>query len=535
MRSLSLKVNLVVSKNHKHQKSTHNESVGEKNNSQEEKEDPSPIDPSRQGEQDLSASPPSVMAKIFVGGIPSTSTTEDLIKYFQAFGEVLGIELKTKRKNVNVNLGYGTITVQKSTADKILDSNFHYINGRKIECQRFVLSNKSRSKLINDKKIKTLYISEPPESMNDNNLRAFFEKFGEIENCYILPERRVPLPPEPKSADGEDEKEEGSLGVTKFDVLRKKALILFRTSEGAREAYEKSRQGEVVFDGVVIKLDYKWPKKADKILNKRREQEKATKLQKEEGEEDLVAQENDLKDSGSEEEETVNLGPKVVNQERGSKRIKEKHKKSSKNNKISQNLTIKTPSKMRSADQHQLERGYLPIPLLEKKEFGKRGEMRSRIVHQKSEPIQKNLRNHQKNHKNQEKNHSQKTRRNSELTQKQLLTNLPKSLQRSKNMTRPGYYPGFWGNLFQRLEENRRHYKPGQREYKHKGYQPEPIHTGKNIRINMQNTHFRGSIFSYRNAPITHIHSGLYNLRGQFYRSSAPALTEGTTFGQFSL
>ena len=519
MRSLSLKVNLVVSKNHKHQKSTHNESVGEKNNSQEEKEDPSPIDPSRQGEQDLSASPPSVMAKIFVGGIPSTSTTEDLIKYFQAFGEVLGIELKTKRKNVNVNLGYGTITVQKSTADKILDSNFHYINGRKIECQRFVLSNKSRSKLINDKKIKTLYISEPPESMNDNNLRAFFEKFGEIENCYILPERRVPLPPEPKSADGEDEKEEGSLGVTKFDVLRKKALILFRTSEGAREAYEKSRQGEVVFDGVVIKLDYKWAKNTDKILNKRREQEKTIKLQKEAGEEDLVAEDGDLDDIGSKEEETVNLGPEVVNQERGSQKIKEKHKKSSKSEKNCQNLKTKIPSKMRTPAHHQREQGPLPIPVLVKK-----GEMRSPIVQKKPESMKIN-----KNHQNQ----TQKIIHNSDLTQKKLLKNLPKSLQRSKSRIRPGYYRGFWGNLFQRLEENRRYYKPSQREYRHEGHQPELIHTGTNIRINIKKTDFLGSIFSSRYPPTTHIHSG-FNPAGQFHRSSAPALNERAKFVQFS-
>ena len=532
MRSLSLKVNLVVSKNHKHQKSTHNESVGEKNNSQEEKEDPSPIDPSRQGEQDLSASPPSVMAKIFVGGIPSTSTTEDLIKYFQAFGEVLGIELKTKRKNVNVNLGYGTITVQKSTADKILDSNFHYINGRKIECQRFVLSNKSRSKLINDKKIKTLYISEPPESMNEKNLRTFFEKFGEIENCYILPERRVLLPVQPKSAGGEDEKEEGSLGVTKFDVLRKKALILFRTSEGAREACEKSRQGEVVFDGVVIKLDYKWPKKAEKILNRRRNEAKMIDLQQEVGEEGLRAEENDLKDMACDEEERINVDPEIANKERDRRIFTEKNKKSSKHQKNCKNKKTQIPSKMRtSSDQHQREREYPPIPVLRRKESGKKGEMRSRMTPKKSKPIQNNT----KKQKNRRRNQTHKIRRNSELTQKRLLKNLPKSLQRSKSRLRPGYYPGFWGNLFQGLEENRRYYKPGQIEYKHKGHQPEPFHTGRNIRINIPKSDFRGSILSSRIAPTPHIQSCLSNPGDQLHRSSAPGLTQGTEFGQFSL
>ena len=185
--------------------------------------------------------------RIFIGGVPSHFKEDDLKEYFQEFGQVFSIKLKKKKKTSEVNLGFGTITVDNQTAERILVKNFHMIQNRKIECQRFVKNNKADNKLIIEKKLKTLYITEPPEKMGEDILRSFFGELGELENAYILPERKI------ASEDPEQE----------FEVLKRKALLLFRSVEDAKTILEASERQELIFEGQVITLHHKWPEDAE--------------------------------------------------------------------------------------------------------------------------------------------------------------------------------------------------------------------------------------------------------------------------------
>ena len=460
MRSLRGKDDVFESTNHKN---SHQNSLAVKTLTEKEK---SKQKSSRQGSDKLEAGHDLLRAKIFIGGIPSNFTQQDLLDYFQTFGEVLAIKLKTKKKNANVNLGFGTISVTKPTAEKILEANFHYIQGRKVECQRFVKCKKSKSELIKDKKLRTLYIIEPPESINERNLKTFLEKFGKIENCYILPERKVPVPAKPSQL-GDDSVCSKS---DKYDFLKKKALILFETSETARAAYQKSHQGKLIIQGFVIKLAYKWPDQVKKILRERKKLAREELLKRQAEEEGQIQQ--DL------------LGE----------------------------INMKTEN-LKSG-------GLMPIPVFDQNQTQKAIiDRRDKLKSQQKEKILRNSK----------KIESERKSQYQELTQAELLDNLPDCLKRDMSKTRPRYFQGFWGNIIQRLEEHRRLSKPGKAQYKHADH--DPLHSGLNIQINMKNKAERRSVLSFKNA--NSIFSLLTTFPNQFERSNQAVFTKGSSGNLF--
>ena len=478
------------------------------------------------GSEKQQSAPLKAKAKIFVGGIPSNFTSQDLLEYFQTFGEVLAIKLKTKKKNVNVNLGFGTITIEASTADKILETNFHYIQDRKVECQRYVKSKKSRSNLIKDKKLKTLHITEPPDSMNERNLKRFFEKFGKVENCYILPERRVPFPEKTNYNN-----ERSLMLPTKYDFLKRKALILFETVEAARTVYRKSQQRKVIFDGVVIKVIYKCPDQVKQILHEREKLIKQTGLQNPSEKEEEAPEETDfivdcLPEENEEElkKDQLTLRVEVLKEEKSCKNLR-KGKKIQKNNKKSDLDKFKqNSSSMRINKKMATQTRMFSIPVLSNKECQQKAEKNTQKINKKSQ------KNNQNNHTTPGEFEISTKNQISELAQAELLENLPNHLKRSRNYIRPRYFLGFWGNLIQKLEEHRRHFKPGQTRYSHTDHQP--LHSTNNIRVNIKKGALKESTFSSKSAPS--IFCMLHSPRGQvpFQRLDLPVFTKGDTFNE---
>ena len=473
------------------------------------------------GSAKLYPASPLVKAKIFMGGIPSTFTKADLLDYFESFGEVFAIKLKTKKKNVNVNLGFGTITVEKSTADRILATTFHYIKDREVECQRFVKNNKSRNQLIKDKKLRTLYISQPPESMNTENLKAFFEKFGKIENAYILPERRVPLPGRTKHIGN------GKTRIRiKYDVLKKKALILFETSEEARTAYEKSRRGEVVFDGFVIKLAYKWPGEVERILTERKEHGEAkqgTLRRGYKGEGELGGYYR--ADTRPEDREHLKERLPSYAEDMCKKRIthslreKESSKRTLKRENQSNNYKLKQRSSRKRPT--AVNGGMLPIPVLKGNHSHGKAEISLKIQKKRLQQTQNKNEKKFQNFKTCKRIEINNTiKEHQELTQAQLLEDLPERLKRTKKDIRGSYYDlGFWGFLAQKLEERRRIYTPSQKQYNHT--EQRMMHLEFNTRINFKISALRQSNLSLKNVSEIH-HSQLNPSLGQLQRPEGP-------------
>jgi RNA-binding protein Musashi len=71
--------------------------------------------------------------RIFVGGLSSETTEEDMRDYFEMFGEVTEVQLMFDR-NTNRHRGFGFVSFEdEEPADKVCSIQFHDIRGKKVE------------------------------------------------------------------------------------------------------------------------------------------------------------------------------------------------------------------------------------------------------------------------------------------------------------------------------------------------------------------------------------------------------------------
>eukprot|EP00800_Vazella_pourtalesii_P004671 TRINITY_DN15412_c0_g1_i1.p1 TRINITY_DN15412_c0_g1~~TRINITY_DN15412_c0_g1_i1.p1 ORF type:complete len:279 (+),score=44.91 TRINITY_DN15412_c0_g1_i1:104-940(+) len=74
--------------------------------------------------------------KVFVGGISSDTSQDDVYNYFKDFGNIVEAMLIFD-KSTNKHKGFGFVTYDKyDTVDEICCQQFHVINGKKVETKR---------------------------------------------------------------------------------------------------------------------------------------------------------------------------------------------------------------------------------------------------------------------------------------------------------------------------------------------------------------------------------------------------------------
>ncbi|KAL4197608.1 hypothetical protein AMTRI_Chr04g189140 [Amborella trichopoda] len=161
--------------------------------------------------------------KVFVHGLGWDSTSQTLISTFEKFGEVEDCNVVLDKVTGRAK-GYGFVLFKKRKgAIKALKQPQKKVQNRLISCQLASLG-PVPSHYGSDVSARKIYVSNVPSDASAEKLKAFFSKFGEIED--------------------------GPIGFDKFTgKSRGFALFVYKTLESAKKAIEDSYR---LFDGHVL-------------------------------------------------------------------------------------------------------------------------------------------------------------------------------------------------------------------------------------------------------------------------------------------
>lgn len=122
-------------------------------------------------------------SKLFVGCLPSLTSSEELEEYFARLIRVKKVKIKY-RKN-GICCGFGYIFVQGSSSEiSLLCSQELTFSGRKIEVRPFYSKNKYIGFKLSQQS-KKVFVANLPSSTTGKTLNRLFSKFGPIQNAYL--------------------------------------------------------------------------------------------------------------------------------------------------------------------------------------------------------------------------------------------------------------------------------------------------------------------------------------------------------------
>ena len=89
--------------------------------------------------------------KLFIGGLSLDTTEDELIQYFQVFGDIYKAYL-IYDKNTNTSRGFGFVEFRNFTsAEKVVKEGTHFIKGKEIECKTIL--QKNELEVLSSKKV----------------------------------------------------------------------------------------------------------------------------------------------------------------------------------------------------------------------------------------------------------------------------------------------------------------------------------------------------------------------------------------------
>ncbi|KAM7251345.1 hypothetical protein ACFE04_023228 [Oxalis oulophora] len=123
--------------------------------------------------------------KIFIGGLAKDTTIVEFNKYFGQYGEITD-SVVMKDRYTGQPRGFGFITyADPSVVDKVIEET-HVINGKQleqVEIKRTIPKGSNQSKEFKTKK---LFVGGIPTSVNEDELKSFFSKYGEVVEHQII-------------------------------------------------------------------------------------------------------------------------------------------------------------------------------------------------------------------------------------------------------------------------------------------------------------------------------------------------------------
>ncbi|MCO5578941.1 hypothetical protein L7F22_032791 [Adiantum nelumboides] len=127
--------------------------------------------------------------KIFIGGLSRETTTEVLTRHFEKYGELTDSVIM-KNRSTGQPRGFGFVTyADPSIVDRVLQDT-HVIDGRTVDAKRTVPREKI-SVPTKGPKTKKIFVGGLTSSTKEDDLKAYFGKFGKITGCQIMQDHKI--------------------------------------------------------------------------------------------------------------------------------------------------------------------------------------------------------------------------------------------------------------------------------------------------------------------------------------------------------
>ncbi|GJV20636.1 heterogeneous nuclear ribonucleoprotein 1-like protein [Tanacetum coccineum] len=120
--------------------------------------------------------------KIFIGGLAKDTTIDTFVKYFGKYGELTDSVIMKDRQTGRPR-GFGFITYADAAVVDTVIAETHIINGKQVEIKRTIPKGSGESK---DFKTKKVFVGGIPTSVTEEELKAFFSKFGKVVEHEII-------------------------------------------------------------------------------------------------------------------------------------------------------------------------------------------------------------------------------------------------------------------------------------------------------------------------------------------------------------
>lgn len=122
--------------------------------------------------------------RMFVGGLFPETTSQTVRQYFQTFGEVKDVKIIGEKQKRSRGFGF-VLFGSFDTLNRVMAEK-HLIDGREVDCNFAVYSNKTDKDEAAQKNEKKIFLSSLPSAVVKQDLVDTFESFGAIEKVMIV-------------------------------------------------------------------------------------------------------------------------------------------------------------------------------------------------------------------------------------------------------------------------------------------------------------------------------------------------------------
>ncbi|KAI0990552.1 hypothetical protein GJ496_009650 [Pomphorhynchus laevis] len=129
-------------------------------------------------------SEPEQQRKLFVGGVNYRTDEESLRTYFGDHGEI--VDCVVMRDPAGRSRGFAFVTfTSMDCVDSVMKSRPHVIDGRDLDVRR-ATPKQEAGKPGGQLSVRKLFIGGCREGIADNDLKEYFEKYGNVTDCVVM-------------------------------------------------------------------------------------------------------------------------------------------------------------------------------------------------------------------------------------------------------------------------------------------------------------------------------------------------------------